>query len=221
MSSLQDAQRNWTDADKERLVSELENGGFDGDFLNLAKKLYRSPESLRYLVERLLSARPVIEWEVELNSKIDQLYGVYQSILSENVPLVLTFASLFGHFPDPSEVGGIEYFKCYSYLASLMCEHVPQGVGMVTTKKLLGVFFRFREEVISGSKHYIISCVLEKKTGSKFEGKQYLSERRSQNWTGEETRARSIIESGELQAIKIFHDSHATLNPFFLRMPVC
>jgi len=99
MSSLQDAQRNWTDADKERLVSELENGGFDGDFLNLAKKLHRSPESLRYLVERLLSARPVIEWEVELNSKIDQLYGVYQSILSENVPLVLTFASLFGHFP--------------------------------------------------------------------------------------------------------------------------
>ena len=105
---------------------------------------------------------------MELNSKINQLYGVYQSILSENVPLVLTFASLFGHFPDPSEVGGIDYFKCYSYLALLMCGHVPQEVGMATKKKLLGVFFRFREEVLE-------------KIGSKFEGKQYLSERRSQN----------------------------------------
>lgn len=160
MSSSQDAQRNWTDADKERLVSELENGGFDGDFLNLAKKLHRSSESLRYLVDRLLSARPVIEWEVELNAKIDQLYGVYQSILSENVPLVLTFASLLDTSQIPLKLE--ELTKCYSYLASLMCDHVPQGIGMVTKKKLLGVFFRFREEVISGSKHYIIPCVLEK-----------------------------------------------------------
>ena len=62
----------------------LENDGFDGDFPNLAKKLsHRSPESLRYLVEYLLSERATMEWEAEVDSKIDNLYGTYQSILKE------------------------------------------------------------------------------------------------------------------------------------------
>ena len=159
-----------------------------------------------------------MEWEAEVDSKIDNLYGTYQSILNENFQLVLTLISLYGRFPNPSEVGGIEYSKIYSYVASLMRGQIPQNVGMATKKKLFQVFSRFRGEVIASQEIYNFPGSFEIKSKSKFEENQFLFERRSEIWSEEEMRARSIIESGDLQEIKLFFRSHAVLNPFFLNV---
>ena len=131
---------------------------------------------------------------------------------------LLTLISLYGRFPNPSEVGGIEYSKIYSYVASLMRGQIPQNVGMATKKKLFQVFSRFRGEVIASQEIYNFPCSFEIKSKSKFEENQFLFERRSEIWSEEEMRARSIIESGDLQEIKLFFRSHAVLNPFFFNV---
>ena len=64
MSSSKDGRRNWTDVDKQNLVSELENFGFDSDFSHLASQLKnRSVDSLRYLIYNLMRSREIMEWE--------------------------------------------------------------------------------------------------------------------------------------------------------------
>jgi hypothetical protein len=53
MSSSKDGGRNWSDADKQNLISILENFGFNS-FSHLASQLEnRSMESVRYLVDYL------------------------------------------------------------------------------------------------------------------------------------------------------------------------
>jgi hypothetical protein len=213
MSSSKDGGRNWSDADKQNLISILENSGFNSDFSHLASQLdNRSMESVRYLVDYLLSNRVKIEWELDLDSKIDQLLDIYpSSFLTENLHLILKLKSLYGRVPDPSQVGGIKYAECYLFLSSLMGGHVPQGISKMTKHKLFSVFFRFMKETIAGPKH--TKCIFEKKNVSHFEINNVLCDRRKRMWTAEEARAREVIESGNMDQIRIFYCSHSVLNP--------
>jgi hypothetical protein len=99
----------------------------------------------------------------ELNSKVDQLCGTYKSILSKNVQLVLTLASLYcGQFPYPSEVGGIDYLKVQLVSAAFNVPLMPHRVlAGLQKEEVVQSFFRFLEEVISGSVVYAIPDQIE------------------------------------------------------------
>ena len=100
----------------------------------------KSPNTIRYLVEKLLGERKVGECEVKINTVINQLRNTYpQSLFAVNFELALKLKSVFGDFPNLSEVGGISYRDCYSFLASLMGGHVPKGISLVT-KKIIQCF---------------------------------------------------------------------------------
>jgi hypothetical protein len=219
MSSSKDGGRNWADVDKQNLVSELENFGFDSDFSHLASRLKnRSVDSLRYLIDNLMKSREIMEWELNLESKIDQLLHFYPaSFLTRNFYLVLKLKSLYGQFPDPAQVGGIKYAECYLFLASLMAGHVPRRISISSKRKLFSVFFFFVRETIAAPKQE--KCIFEKKDLSHFESRQDLFERRSKKWTIEETAASEIIESGNLEEIKKFYCSHTVLNPLGVLTP--
>ncbi len=99
------------------------------------------------------------------------------SFLTENVHLILKFKSLYGHFPDPSQVGGIKYAERYLFLGSLMGGHVPQGISRVTKHKLFSVFLHFMKETVGGPKH--TRCLFEKKNVSLIETNNVLCDRRN------------------------------------------
>jgi hypothetical protein len=78
----------------------------------------------------------------ELNSKVDQLCGTYKSILSKNVQLVLTLASLYyGQFPYPSEVGGIDYLKVQLVSAGFNVRECPTGCWRGNKEEVVQSFF--------------------------------------------------------------------------------
>jgi hypothetical protein len=89
--------------------------------------------------------------------------------------------------------------------------HVPQGISRVTKHKLFSVFLHFMKETVAGPKH--TRCLFEKKNVSHFETNNVLCERRNRMWTVEEGTAREVIESGDMDKIRIFYCSHSVLNP--------
>jgi hypothetical protein len=217
MFSPTTGERDWSDEDKQKLVSHFEKFGFNGEFESLSKTLNvknpKSANSIRYLVEKFLEERHEEEWEEKINTLIDQLRNTDpQSLFVVNFELALKLKSFYGSFPDPSKVGGISYRDCYSFLASLMGGHVPKGISLLTKQKLFNVFSAFVQQVMcENTTSPPVS--LSKKERTHFEKGKVLAERRSKLWTAEESRARELIESGDLERIMGFYSSNAVLNP--------
>ncbi len=81
-------ERDWSTQDKEKLLSILETDGFDGDFANLAAKLpNQTVDSIRYLITQCEEDREKPNWEVILDSKIEELRGMEGPTFSENLAL--------------------------------------------------------------------------------------------------------------------------------------
>ena len=67
---------------------------------------------------------------------------------------------------------------------------------------------------VSAPQNTTFPRIIEKKLMSDFENiGKVLADRRINVWTSEESRARGLIESGDLEKLRVFYSSHAEVNP--------
>ena len=211
--AFSNGEREWSTEEKEKILSILQNEGFDGDMNKLAEQLpNQSNDSVRYLINDYEKERQKHKWEVMLDSKIEQLRWMEGAAFTENLPLCFDLISLFGIHPDSSLVGGIDYSDIYAYIASLMRGEVPKQLNYVTRTKLTQLFNQFKKRILAGPK--VPMPEFKIKAASAIERKKELKERRSKIWSDEELEAKEILVSGNFDQIEQFYLTHASMNPF-------
>ena len=179
-NGFENGEREWSAENKRQLISILERDGYDGD-PNKLKLENRSNESVRYLIDDCAKKRKKKNWELLLDSEIDQLRGMEGAALTENLPLFLELLSLLGKHPDPSQVGGIDYSAIYAYLASLMLGEVPKQLNCITKMKFSQVFNQFKTRILAESEVPFTEFKTEPRTV--FEKRKGLKERRDKEWS--------------------------------------
>ena len=205
-------ERDWSSEEKETLLSILDNEGFDGDFQKLAEKIpNKSLESVRYLVDKFEEKRKKPDWKLMLDSKIEELRLMEGAHLAENLPLAFQLHSLYGVFPDPSLVGGVDYSAIYAHMALLMRGEVPKQLNSATSAKFSQLFLLFQERIQSEPEKPVPK--FERNKELNIERKKNLFERRSNDVLPDEKRAEDALLSGDIARIEEFYMSQASLNP--------
>lgn len=204
---------NWSNEEKEKLLFNLEIDGFDGDLKKLADKtLNRSAEALRYLITQCQQDREKRNWEVMLDSKIEDLRKMERSHMYENVPLCLQLYSLYGTLPESSQVGGVDYSAVYAYIASLMRGEIPKKLNSVTMAKFSQVFHLLKQRILEEPE--VPLPEFQRNEEFSIEKMTDIKERRSIGFSVEELRAKDALLSGDVASIEELYMSQASLNPF-------
>ncbi len=209
------SERGWNELEKKILISILEKEGFNGDYEELAQHkdlVNKSSEALRYFMDRCKDIREPVDWEIGLNSNIDDLRDMDCSQLSENIPLALELRALFKSNPDSSQADGIDYSAIYAHLAGLMRGEVPPLLNPSTRNKFSLIFQLFKKELLAESSGSLSVFVTEPK--SVFEIKRKPNGRRDKEWSTPELQVKDVLISGTMEDIEKFYLSHRSLNPF-------
>lgn len=214
----------WDTAVAQKLLMLLKENGFDGNFKELMQHFPgHSDNSLRYLFSTLRMENKKKEAKCKVATVSRKLIKLIRDdqesqSLGINIPLFLEFYAMFGHHPDPSQVGEVDYPAILRCVASLARGYIPKELNSSSAAKLVSLVDLMLENVkLRNGLHPIpegMQMPTKKDPISRQERNVILARRRSTSWSEEEIMARKDVLSLDLAVVRKRYLSLACFNPF-------
>lgn len=226
--AFKSAEPRWGETNALKLLTLFKTEGFGGNLIDLAKHFPEtSSNNLRYLFLKLRNKNEEEISQCKFATVSHSLIKLQKqdpesSNLGENIPLFLEFEAMFGHFPEPSQVGDVDYPAILRCVASLARGVIPKQLNPSSAAKLISLINLLQDNIHPEKKLLdesqpipdYIQMPIKKEPTTAESRNAYLAHRRSKIWSEAEKIDRSKVQSLDLSEVRKFYLTRECFNPF-------